>query len=172
MPDLTPLDILGVGFPVKLRGYDPAEVHSFLQQIAVAMEDLFRERGELRQTVHHLEKELSGFRDRESALRDALVAAQKSAEITVEAARSDGQRIVEEGHTLAERLVEDAHKRAQNIETVIVDLRGRRREVRSELMRLCEILDGVIRDDQQLEKQERAMPQLALMPQRPEQRQA
>mgnify|MGYP002063119698 CR=1 FL=1 len=85
MPDLTPLDILGVGFPVRFRGYDAAEVRSFLQQLAGAMEELFRERGELRQKVHHLEQELTAFRDRESALRDALVAAQKSAEITVEA---------------------------------------------------------------------------------------
>ncbi len=161
MSEFAPMDILGKKFAKKLHGYAELEVHEYLTDLARVMEGLLRERGELKQRVHHMEQELSAFRDRESALRDALVAAQRSAETTIEVARAEGQRIVGEGHGLAERLVEEANQRAQNIERVIGDLRNRRREVRAELNRIVELLQGIIQDDQRRERDEPSTPQLA-----------
>ena len=57
----------------------------------------------------------------------------------------------------------DAHRRARNIETIIGDLRTRRREVRSELMRFVEVLEGVVHDDQEHEREEPATPQIAVL---------
>jgi cell division initiation protein len=155
------MDILGKKFNKKLHGYAELEVHEYLTELARVVEGLLRERGELRQRVHHMEQELSAFRDRETALKEALVAAQRSAETTIEVARAEGQRIVGEGHGLAERLVEEANQRAQTIETVISDLRNRRREVRAELNRMVELLQGLIQDDRRREREEPTVPQLA-----------
>ncbi len=163
MAELSALDILGKQFNKKLRGYAPSEVHEFLSQIASAVEGLTRERGELKQRVHRLDQDLAEFRERESALQDALVAAQKTAEATIEAARAESQKIIDDGHTLADRLVDEANKRAQNIETVVAELRTRRREARAELMRQVEILEGFVRDDQKREQEERSTPQLAVL---------
>lgn len=172
MSDLTPLDILGADFPRGMRGYDAESVRSFLQQLASSMEELLRERGELRQNIHRHEQELTAFRKRENALQEALIAAQKTAESTVDNAKAEAQRIIQEGHSLADRLVDEAYDRANNIETTISALRSRRREVRGELMRLTELLQGMILDDQQLEQEERSTPQISVMPRRDEQRQA
>ena len=161
MSDFAPMDILGKRFPKRLQGYDQIEVHEYLTELAKVVEGLLRERGELKQQVHHLEHELSAFRERETALKEALVAAQRSAETTIEVARVEGQRIVDEGHGLAERLVVEANERAQNIERVISDLRIRRREIRAELNRMVELLQGLIQDDQRREREERSTPQLA-----------
>lgn len=166
MDEVTPLDVLGQTFSRRLRGLDPEQVQRFLAQVASTLERLLRERGEMRQRVRSLEQELAAFREREKALQDALIAAQRSAEDTVEEARNDGQRIVAEAQALGERLIQDANERAKTIETVIADLRSRRREVRAELMRLTELLQGLIRDDQQLENEERATPRLALLERR------
>jgi len=168
MSELSALDILGKQFDKRFRGYAPFEVHEFLSQIAGAVEGLTRERGELKQRLHRLEQELAEFRERETALQEALVAAQRSAEGTLETARAEGQKIVEEGHGLAERLVREAHDRAQNIESVVAELRARRREARADLMRLVELLEGIVHDDQNREQQERATPQLAVLPRPPE----
>ncbi len=168
MAELSALDILGKQFNKRLRGYAPGEVHEFLSQLASAVEGLSRERGELKQRVHRLEQDLADFREREFALQDALVAAQKSAESTVEKARAEGQKIIEDGHTLAERLVDEANQRAQNIETLVGELRTRRREARSELMRVVEVLEGIVSDDQKREQEERATPQLAVLKRRSE----
>jgi len=164
MPDLSPLDVLGKSFKREIRGYCVPEIHDFLTQVAGAMEALTRERGEARQQIHRLEQELAAFREQQTALQEALVAAQQAAERTLEVARAEGQRIVDEGQALADRLVEEAYRRAQNIETIISDLRSRRRQTRSELMRLVELLQGIVRDDQAQERQEPAAPQLAVLP--------
>ena len=166
MTELSPLDILGTKFGKRMRGYDPLEVHEFLSQLAGSMENLLRERGELRQRVHRLEQRLSEYRDREAALHEALVAAQRSAESTVSTARSEAQKIVEEGHSLADRLVDEANDRTRTIEAAIGELRSRRREVRGELLRLVEVLEGLVRDDQAREKKEPSTPQLALLQRR------
>jgi cell division initiation protein len=161
MSEFAPMDILGKKFTKKLHGYAELEVHEYLTDLARVVEGLLRERGELKQRVHHMEQELSAFRDRETALKEALVAAQRSAETTIEVARAEGQRIVGEGHGLAERLIEEANQRVQTIETVIGDLRNRRREVRAELNRMVELLQGLIQDDQRRERDEPTVPQLA-----------
>jgi cell division initiation protein len=163
MSELSPLDILGKKFSVRFRGYPPNEVHEYLTEIAAALEGLMRDRGGLRQQVHRLELELADFREREAALHEALVAAQKTAETTVETAREEGQRIIEDGHGLANRLVEEANDRASTIERVILQLRERRREARSELIRLVELLQGLIEDDRSREQEERTTPQIALL---------
>ena len=154
MSEFAPMDILGKKFAKKLHGYAELEVHEYLTDLARVVEGLLRERGELKQRVHHMEQELSAFRDRETALKEALVAAQRSAETTIEVARAEGQRIVGEGHGLAERLIEEANQRVQTIDTVIVDLRNRRREVRAELNRMVELLQGLIQDDQRRRPQQ------------------
>jgi cell division initiation protein len=168
MAELSALDILGKHFSRRFRGYSAFEVHEFLSQIASAMEALVRERGELRQQLHRLEQELADFREREAALQEALVAAQRTAEKTVEVARAEGQRIVDESHGLAERLVHEANQRAQNVEKMTAELRNHRREARADLMRLVEVLEGIVRDDQKREQEERTTPQLAVLQRRNE----
>jgi len=163
MSELSPLDILGKKFVIKFRGYPANEVHEYLTEIAGSMESLMRERGELRQQVHRLETELASFREREAALHQALVAAQRTAETTMETARDEGQKIIEDGHGLADRLVEEANARARKIDAVIQQLRERRRETRSELIRMVELLQGLIEDDRSREQEERTTPQIAIL---------
>jgi cell division initiation protein len=163
MSELSPLDILGKKFAVKFRGYPANEVHEYMTEIAGGMESLMRERGELRQQVHRLETELATFREREAALHEALVAAQRTAESTVEAARDEGQRIIEDGHGLADRLVVEANERSRKIDNVIQQLRESRREARSELIRMVELLQGLIEDDRSREQEERTTPQIAIL---------
>jgi len=166
MDELSPLDILSKSFRKKFKGYDQVEVYQFLTEVAGIVEQLLRDRGELKQEVVRLERSLREYRERESALQDALVAAQKSAEKTVTEAKDQAQKILEEGQVLAGRLVEEAHERARNIEVKISDLRGQRREMRAELMRLVELLQGLVDDDKQRERAEPTTPQLAILQQR------
>ena len=83
MSEFAPMDILGKKFSKKLHGYAELEVHEYLTELARVMEGLLRERGELKQRVHHMEQELGAFRERESALKEALVATGPGEKITV-----------------------------------------------------------------------------------------
>lgn len=163
MVELSPLDVLAKSFDKDWRGYNPQQVHEFLSQIAARLEELLRERGELKQQLLRVEQDLAQFKERESALQDALIAAQHSAEHTLEQAREDAQRIIDDGHTLATSLVEDAHARAQKVELVMSELRAKRREARAELRRLAELIGGLVEDDEQLEHETSSSPQVALL---------
>ena len=163
MEEISPLEILAKTFSRRLHGCDPEQVRDFLTRIASKVEDLLRERGELRQQLHRLEQDLSTFRERDAALQQALVAAQESAKCTVEAARHKGQEVVEEAQVLGDRLIEEAHQRTISLEAVIADLRAQRRQARGELMRLVELMQGLVRDDQRAEQEEPAAGQLALL---------
>ena len=129
MTDLSPLDILGKTFKKRLNGYDPQQVHEFLSEVGGVFEQLVRERGELRQQVAKMEIDLAEFRRRESALQQALVAAQRSAEETVEGARrkaddelekarAEGQRTLEEAQALAQRIMDETNQRIRTLEGV------------------------------------------------------
>ncbi len=177
MTDLSPLDILGKTFKKRLNGYDPQQVHEFLSEVGGVFEQLVRERGELRQQVAKMESDLAEFRRREGALQDALVAAQRSAEETVEGARrkageeleqarTEGQRTLEEAQVLAQRIMDETNERIRTLEGIITGLRGKRREARAEVLRLVEILEGVARDDQRLEHEEDVTPRVSLLDRR------
>jgi len=174
MSEISPLDVMGKTFGKKLHGYDPQQVHEFLGEVGNLLEQVIRERGELRQQVARLEQELASFRERETALQQALVAAQRSADETlekagaeaeaiVERAREEGQRILEEAQVLAQRVIDETNERVRTLETVIARLRNQRREARAEVLRLVEILQGVVRDDQRQEEREKVTSRVSLL---------
>jgi cell division initiation protein len=163
MNRLTPLEIQRATFPRRMRGLDPDAVRDFLGQIAEQLEDEARSRGELRAQVARLTQEIEEYRQRADALNEAMVAAQRAAEAIVGKAEADAQRIVGEAEALADRVVDDAARRAENIELVIGQLRGRRRATRSDLKRLTELLQGVVRDDEAAEQRDAEGPSVSFL---------
>ena len=163
MNRLTPLEIQRAAFPRKLRGMDPDAVREFLGQIAEQLEEEARSRGELRTQVARLTQEVEEYRQRADALNEAMVAAQRTAEATVAQAEAEAQRIVTEAEALADRVVDDAARRAENVELVIGHLRGRRRNARSDLKRLVDLLQGTVRDDEAAEQRESEAPSVSFL---------
>jgi cell division initiation protein len=170
MNRLTPLEIQRASFPRKLQGVDIDAVRGFLSQVAEQVEEDARIRGELRSQVARLTQELEEHRKQSNAVNEALVAAQRTAEATVARAEAEAQRTVSEAQTLADRLIDDAIRRAENLEVVIGQLRGRRRSARADLKKLSEVLTGTVSDDESAETREAGTPALAVM--RPRQRES
>ena len=123
MIDLTPLDVRKKkgDFARALRGYEIAPVDEFLDLAAERMEELARENAALRDRVTHLTESLSGFRQREQAMNDALISAQqlreevrtqaaREAELVVREARSEADRIVGESRTRAVQITESLQR--------------------------------------------------------------
>ena len=79
MIDLTPLDVRKKrgDFRRILRGYDPEEVDGFLDLVAERMEELVRQNLTLTETTDRLQVQLKALEEREKAVQDALVTAQK-----------------------------------------------------------------------------------------------
>ncbi len=167
MSRLTPLEIQRATFARRLRGLDADAVREFLGELAEQLEDEARNRGELRAQLARLTQEADEYRRRADAVNEALVAAQRTAEATIARAEAEAQRIIADAESLSERMVDDAARRAENIELVINQLRGRRRAARADLKRLVEVLGGAARDDDAAEQRENEAPTVSFLRRRP-----
>jgi cell division initiation protein len=119
---LTPLDVRRQEFRRSLRGYDPLGVEDFRMRVADELERVLREKSVLEERVAALTEHLRVFRERESAMNEALVAAQQLREETRAAAEREAQVIVREAEAEGRQRV-DVAQRAEE------DLRERLAEV-------------------------------------------
>jgi len=93
---LTPLDVRRQEFRRSLRGYAPLGVEDFRMRVADELERVLREKSVLEERVAALTEQLRIFRERETAMNEALVAAQQLREETRSAAEREAQVIVRE----------------------------------------------------------------------------
>lgn len=163
MTRLTPLEIQRATFPRRIQGLDPEAVRVFLSHVAEQVEEDARQRGELRAQIAKLTREVDEYRGRTDALNEALVEAQRSAEQTLAKAEEEAQRVVAEAQTLADRVVEESTRRAETLETLAAQLRGRRRLARADVKRLAEVLAGVVADDEAAEGREAEVSTLSVL---------
>lgn len=163
MARLTPLEIQGTSFPRKFLGFDPEAVRDFLRILAEQWEEEARLRGELRGQLESVSRQLDDYRSRAEALNEALIAAQKTADATVQKAEVEAQRILTEAQALADRLMEEARQRAEAVENLIGQLRLQRRTVRANLKRLGELINSLVKEDEAAEKRDAESGTLALL---------
>ena len=101
-------------FKKIMRGYDPAEVHSFLEEIATKLDSLNFEVGVLKDKLRDKDIALSDFRERESALRDTVVTAQKITDGIKKQAEKSSMQIVTSAKLKADNIIRDAKRRIKN----------------------------------------------------------
>jgi cell division initiation protein len=130
---ITPLDLRQARFTAAFRGYDKADVTSFLQEAADGFDQAMRENERLRMEIVRLEASLHQFRELEGSLRTMLVNAQKVADDMRENARQEAERIVREAEGRAELTLQRAQAKTEDIEREIDGLRIKRREAETNI---------------------------------------
>jgi cell division initiation protein len=142
---LTPADIQRQTFSRRFRGFDRDEVMAFLAAVAEEMASLQREQTETEQQLRHLELIVNEHREREAILKNTLLTAQKAAEDIREAARKEAETVVKQADLQGDRLLELAQSRAHEVERGILELRGHRTALRTDIRalitRLTHLLD-------------------------------
>ncbi len=107
---LTPLDVRSQEFQRAFRGYDTAQVDEFKLAVSDELERLVRERAQQEERVRSAHEQLRGFRDRERAMNEALIAAQQLRVDSRAQAEREAELVVREAKTEAERILERAHQ--------------------------------------------------------------
>ena len=128
---LTPLDIQNHHFAQTWRGYDPAEVETFLRMAAEDYEALVRERDALRETVRHLESRIGELASQEQTLRETLVTAQALAEDLKRTAMKESEVLIGQAEVKAEKILDAAHRRAAKLAEDIREMKGVRSRLAS-----------------------------------------
>lgn len=128
MIDLTPLDVRKKrgDFGRAFRGYTREEVDGYLELVAERLEELVRDNLTLRERGERLAEQVAAFQERERAVQDAIVTAEKlrdeirtHALREAELLRREAEAELESARAATERLV--AERRA-----VLADLGHRR----------------------------------------------
>ena len=130
---LTPLDVRRYEFGRALRGYDPARVDQFREQVAEEMDRLIRSNQELESKARSLHDQLKSFRERETSINDALVTAQQlRTEMRTQAER-ESQLTMREAQMQAESIVSGAQNDIRRIEDELAALERFRRNYLAQL---------------------------------------
>lgn len=130
---LTPLDVRRTEFPRVLRGYDPARVDEFREQVADELERLTRLNQDLEQKARGFHDQLKSFRDRDKALNEALISAQQLRGEIREQAEREAQLAVREAQAEVERLLTSAHADIRRAEDELAALERFRRNYLTQL---------------------------------------
>ena len=142
---ISPMDIQRQEFARVVRGYDREEVRTYLNIVAEEVAALQRERDSLDQQVQNMQGLLDEHRQREAILKNTLLTAQRVSEEIRDVARKQSENVVKEAEMQADRLLELAQTRAHEVERGILELRGHRTslrtDIRSLVTRLTHLLD-------------------------------
>lgn len=112
---IKPEDIVNKKFSFSFRGYNPDEVDAFLDEVVEEMEYLQAEIERLTSRQALVEEQQTAIGSMESALRETLALAQKTAGEIVQAAQDKADALTDRAQDKAERLVEDGRNRARRI---------------------------------------------------------
>ena len=124
--ETSPLDITQREFTRKMRGYDPEEVRTFQEQIAEEMTRLVQQGNDQAALIQRLDAQVKGYQEREDALRNTLVTAQKMTEEIKGNAKREADLIMKEAELRAEKLLDQAHQKLAQVQAEIAELRRQR----------------------------------------------
>ncbi len=140
MIDLTPLEVRNKkgDFRRGFRGYDAELVNDFLDLVADRLEELVKENMALRDSLGTVKEELKEFRDKEAALSEALMAAQKLREDARRHAEKEGELLIREAKLQAEDARQEVARSLAHEEETLRQVRARRAQLVESFRRLLD----------------------------------
>jgi cell division initiation protein len=142
---ITPLDVRGHRFAVRMRGYDREEVQSFLNFVSEEFEKVVNEASHLREEASQLKSTLGDLTERERILKETLFTAQKLSEDIKEEAKKEGRLVLREADLRGQKLIEQVQKKVSQMEDSIRGLKMERdvfeRKLRSLLEQHLKLLE-------------------------------
>ena len=120
---LTAMDVAKQDFTRKMRGFDPDEVTLFLKAVAEEIERLNLENQTLTEESGTLRTTVEDFKERERALQETLVTAQRMSSDLKDRSKAEADLLVREARVKAERVLEQAQDQLHAIENEIGRLR-------------------------------------------------
>jgi cell division initiation protein len=151
---LTALEIKQQQFEKSLRGYDPAEVQSYLSLLASEWEHMAGRVRELENQVDKMNDKLKHYERVEEALHETLQTARSSAEEKISSARSEAKTIVEKAELEAETVLQEANQQRRETRQSIMQLIDKRKEM---IRNIRSYLDNAGNTLEQFEKDENAL---------------
>lgn len=135
---ITPLEIKKQDFKIKVRGYDPAEVESFLEMVADEYENMVNEKNALAEQVMKLKTQLVDYQQVEKTLQDTLMNAQESVSQSKENSKREAMILIREAELKSERILDEARERLDKMRNELSILKSQKESFARRLKHLLE----------------------------------
>jgi cell division initiation protein len=135
---ITPLDVRGHRFAVRMRGYDREEVQSFLNFVSEEFEKVVNEASRTKEEASQLKASLGDLTERERILKETLFTAQKLSEDIKEEAKKEGRLVLREADLRGQKIIEQVQKKVSQLEDSIRGLKMERDAFERKLRALLE----------------------------------
>jgi cell division initiation protein len=142
----------------RILGYRVSEVDQIMIDATSAYEHVWRDRADLEDRVHELEMSLGELRDTESAMRDALVTAQRTADDVRAQANRDAELIVREAEARAREIIHKTYAEREQVRREIERLRADEGQFRTRLRSLLGSTMQSVRDHEAMLAEPAAEP--------------
>jgi cell division initiation protein len=129
----TPLDIRQKRFDTSFRGYAARDVQGFLELLALEFEELVKQNIALKEELKRTQVELDRHLERERALQQTLVTAQRVSEDLRDAAKKEAEVVIAQAELQSEKIVHAAHQKLVQVVDDINELKRQRARFDSEL---------------------------------------
>ncbi len=113
---LTPLDIENREFKKTLNGYNRDDVEDFMSLLLVDYEKLYKECITNREKIETLNAAISGYKQQESTLQNAIMAAQQAADALKATASEQADLILRDAQSKAEQIIRNANDEIKDLE--------------------------------------------------------
>ena len=130
---LTALEIQQQTFENRFRGYDRAQVTTFLDVVRAEFERIVQANLTLHKQLEAAEREIGALKEREGELQRCLVEARRAADDIVDRAKEQANVIEQQASQKADRILLQVDERAMNLREEIQRLHLQRRQLQSEL---------------------------------------
>ncbi|MEX0658397.1 MAG: DivIVA domain-containing protein [Egibacteraceae bacterium] len=130
---LTTQDVENQVFKERFRGYDQDEVDQFLDRVSESIGELTRERDRLRDRISELERGAEQVGESGQTLQRTLVAAQRTADATIDEARATAEQIIADAHRRAGEEEQQALEVLDHVRRAVEELARFRSEYREQV---------------------------------------
>ena len=126
---LTPLEIKPQQFEKTLRGFDVADVQSFLTLVSNEVEHLLNKNKELEHQIDKLNDRVRHYERVEEALHETLQTTKESVAQKLDGAKAEAQNKIDKAEMQAEGILKEANHQRQQIRQNIQRLLEKREEI-------------------------------------------
>jgi cell division initiation protein len=123
---IAPIDIAHKSFNRKFNGIDGEEVESYLKAIADELENVIRDRNNLKEQLRDREIQVLEYKERDKALKETLMTAHKMTENLRKDAEREAAIIMNDAQQRADAIVKDARESLKKTYQEISELKRQR----------------------------------------------
>ena len=114
-------------FKLSLRGYNRREVDQFLTKLREDYQEIVHQNKVLTEEVRQLREEIKEYTSKKARLEDALISAQKSAQLISESSQEQAKLTIKDAEIKANKILEEGERQLDKLRNEMVNLNEQKR---------------------------------------------